>query len=398
MAQGLSPHILTVIQNSFVDKLAGAFGAIDHYAVSLFYIVAGLELVLFGIAWALRQEEALGVFLFKVLKLGVIFFIITSYPYLLQALINGFTSSAFHISADTTAKFFFNPAQLWQYGFDAGVSMLKLAVEYGTANIGMSLIYILLGFGTLLLFALIGAQVILVVVGFYVASLLALLMIPLGAFTLAKNLFEKAVQGVMQAGARVFILVLILGVAVTVWDQFQLKSVSKTMTLEKPLGLFFATLVFWLLCAKLPGMTARLVGRLGGSLFADMQMQSAASAATVNINSSSSGSAAASTTQGPTTAQNNMIAATSVAGSGVQVSGSSAGASSPGSSATNVAANVAATASGGSGNAQSAGAALNAGAKQQKMQQSVNLQNGISAKTLGKLKATFKEALHETKR
>lgn len=101
-----------------------------------------------------------------------------------------------------------------------------------------------------------------------------------------------------------------------------------------------------------------------------------------------------SSTEGTASSQANMIAATSVSGTGVQVSGSSANSGTQqNSAATTVAANVNATSGGG---AQSAGAALSAGAKQQKMQQSVSMQDGISAKTLGKLKATFKEALHES--
>ena len=87
----ISPAVLSTIQNDFVNKLSGAFAATTGYAQDLFYIFAVLEIVLFGLMWAIRQEQAIGQFIFKVVKLGIIFWIIISYPHILQIFINGFT-------------------------------------------------------------------------------------------------------------------------------------------------------------------------------------------------------------------------------------------------------------------------------------------------------------------
>lgn len=280
-ASAASPMILTTIQNDFVNKMSGAFSTIGGYATDLFYLIAVIEIVLFGLAWAMKGEEGISTFVMKIFKLAVVFFIITSYPMLLQGLVGGFTHAAFGIAGNASSAFF-DPSQIWQYGFDAGIKMTKLSVEYGTLNVGMSNLYLILGFGLLILFALIGAQIILMVSAFYVVSLLALLVLPLGAFFGMKNFFERAIESVFRMGARVFALILVLGVAITVWGQFDLSTISKTTTLTQPLGLFFATLVFWILSLKLPGMAVEAIGHIGGSFFSQTAGMKSSSGATAS--------------------------------------------------------------------------------------------------------------------
>ena len=48
----------------------------------------------------------------------------------------------------------------------------------------------LLGLGILTSFSIIGAQIIVIVGGFYLSSLTALILIPFGALTIFKNLFN----------------------------------------------------------------------------------------------------------------------------------------------------------------------------------------------------------------
>lgn len=379
MNGSLSPIVLSMIQHSFIDDLGGAFVRISKMAQQLFYIVAGIELALFGLVWALRQQELLGTFLLKIFKLGLIFFIITMYPQILQALIDGFSKAAFMTVPHDTAKYLFNPAEIWRYGFDTGISLLNLAVSYGTSNDGITLIYVILGFGILLLFALIMAQIILVVVTFYVVALLALLLIPLGAFTPTRNLFERAIESVFSAGARVYALIIVLGVAVSIWSQFNIGAVSQGTTIDVPLGMFCVTLVFWVLMVKLPGLAARAVGRIGGGLL----NEAPASNSSVQVS-------APMAMHGSVSPLAQMAAATSIQPgimSGAAANNVAAGSQVAG--GISVAANVQASsgaAGGGTALSQNIGSKVREGA-------SVN--RGISRETLNKLKATFRQVMNE---
>jgi len=248
----------------------------------------------------------------------------------------------------------------------------------------MGLIYIFLGFGLLVLFTLIGAQIVLVVAGFYVVSLLALLFIPLGAFSPVKNLFEAAIAGVIKMGARVFALILVIGVAVNIWSQFDIGTISTTTTLDKPLGLLFSALVVFVLALKIPTFAADLVGHLGGSLFEPGSSQSSGASATPSVHTTitSTGDGGGGTLSNLAAASS--LTSTSAGGIGMQASGNLASATST----------VTSAGSGKeSGGIQSTQPLM--GQQPGKVAGGSSISRGISNKTLNQLKATFKQAMRE---
>ena len=373
----ITPHVLTYIQQHAIVQLSNQFAWIRHAAMSLFAIVATIELALFGVVWALRQDTGFAALILKIFKLGVIFFLISAYPYLLQHLIDGFSQIAVHGHHSATG-YLFNPAHLWQYGFDGAISLLKLSVTYGTANVGMSMIYLVLGFTILLGFSLIGAQVLLVVLGFYVVSLLALLLLPLGTLGVARGLLHRALQAVIAAGARVFGLILILSIAVQTWQHFALTSWGQTTTLMAPLGLLTSVIVFGYLLVRVPSWCAQAVGDVGGSVFTEQGSSEVVQANTHSVSPSvynvaagsvitPIGTAATTVNTGMTSAQT-MQAATQMTPSHQTV-------------------NVQASVSGLSGSANKLASVAD---KLNKTTSGAQVNQGVSQSTLRKLKARFK--------
>ena len=92
----ISPFIFDTIQNTYINHLLQLFAMMSHYAMQLFYVLAALEIAFFGLIWALKQQELMGQFLFKIIKLGFIFYIITNYASLLSILVNGLTQISLH--------------------------------------------------------------------------------------------------------------------------------------------------------------------------------------------------------------------------------------------------------------------------------------------------------------
>ena len=384
MAVAMNPGIINYVQSGFIQKVNDAFVHVTSYSVHLFYLLAVIELALFGIIWAFRQVDGLSIFVMKLFKLGVIFFVITSFPHLLQALINGFTDVSFGIvshNQDSQAfkDFIFNPAQIWGYGFNAGVSMLKLAVEYGTTNTGVSELYNILGFGTLLLFGLIGTQIVVTVVGFYLVALLALLLMPFGSFTPLKNMFEQAVRHVFVAGVRVFVVILVIGVGIGIWSQTQPVIVTHNTNLLQPLGLFFSGLVIWVMSIQLPGFVSKTVGHFSADLFTGFPQ-------TVNVPQSQ--------TMVSTQASSASSQATQA---GTSITPGTAGVGARDTNAVQSAATVHASSSGATGSTIGAPTQVNKSTAVQgqggKLAQGAEVKLGISNETLRKLKSTFSGAM-----
>lgn len=258
----IDPNVTTKIQSVFLDKLYPAFSKIANYALNLLYLFAVLELAMFGMMWALQRDIAWEKLIFKIIKIGLIFFVIKNYPNLVERIMHSFIKLSGVIVNDAeAAKYVFNPAKLWQYGYDFGVNLLHSAANAGN-NFGLAMIYILLGIGILLVFGLLGIQMVVQMLSFYLVALGSLIFLPFGAFSLGRNMFDKAVQAVFQAGIRLMGLITVIGLAMIIWDSFGLIDIeeNKNPNINQCLGLFFSALLFSYLASYLPKILSQVVG------------------------------------------------------------------------------------------------------------------------------------------
>lgn len=258
----IDPGVITLVQTTFLQHLNTAFGVIAHYAMNLLYIFATLEIVMFGLIFALQRDASWGQLLFKIIKIALIFFIIQNYTWLLDIVIKSFAELAgVVINNAKVSKILFNPANIWQYGYDAGLHLLQVAALGN--NFSLAMIQIFLGIGVLFVFGLLGIQIILQISAFYLVALAGLILLPFGMFNPSRRMFDKAVQAVLQAGIRVMILVIVIGIAVTVWNTFDLSGGEATVTnIANALGLFFSGLLFLCLAIYLPRVAADAVGTI----------------------------------------------------------------------------------------------------------------------------------------
>ncbi|OGT21407.1 MAG: hypothetical protein A3C55_01885 [Gammaproteobacteria bacterium RIFCSPHIGHO2_02_FULL_42_13] len=261
----IDPGAITFAQTMFLDNIMSVFGVVSGYALDLLYIFAAIEIVIFGLLWAFGQS-GWERFFFKVLKIGLIFFIIQNYSYLADVIVRSLVQVGGAVAhTKELESFIFNPAKLWQYGYNEGVMLLKLAAT--GSNIGLPMLYIMLGSGILMVFGLLGIQVVLQLSGFYLVAMTSLLFIPFGTFTPAQGMFNRSVQSVLKAAVRVMVIIMVIGVAVTVWSSFALTSVTPDhlpipFNINQPLGLFFTGLLFLYLAIRLPKMAAESVGSI----------------------------------------------------------------------------------------------------------------------------------------
>ena len=160
-ADTISPMVFNHIHYGFLKHIGHVFETAVADAKMIFISIAVIELVIFGIVWGMRAENVFGEFIFKVVKLTVVFVVISFLPGIAAGMLDSVSAIANSVSNSTDAtKLILNPGYIWKYGFDASISLVKLAVTSGSANSAAGTLYNFLGFGSLFLFALIGAQII----------------------------------------------------------------------------------------------------------------------------------------------------------------------------------------------------------------------------------------------
>lgn len=265
---------LSGIQNQLIAQFSGGFTQLIHIALVLFVSLAVIDIAIFGLVWAFSKRDGMGALVFKVFKIGVVFAIISLSPYLLQHLINGFIYVAAGANHSSATSYMQNPLSILSKVMTPCLATLKLAVDYGSYNIAMALIYIIIAFSILIIFTLIVAQIMLMVLGFYLTASLAMLMIPFGALSIGRDMFAKAIQAVFSMGARVFSILCVVSLLAMTWDSVFTQAVSDTTPMPILLVALVYSIVFGFLMLKIPALAAEAIGKFGGDIFADFNQSS----------------------------------------------------------------------------------------------------------------------------
>jgi hypothetical protein len=260
----LDPSAVNVVQDVIVAELQAGFTRVQAIAWPLLYGFAVLELVLVGLGIALGRRAVASDLLGTVIKIGFIVFLIHNYAYLLQAVLGGFSLIGEGLGGGgvmaTVQEAMAKPAVLWGLGYDPALRLFEVAAKADAQQPGIALIYTGLGFGILLSFGLIAAQVVFAIVAFYVVALVGLLLVPLGIFRPTEGLLDRALGQILAAGARVLATGLIAGALVALWSKLDLHDFKIDTPIDQPIGLWLVAITFALLIIKLPAVAARVVG------------------------------------------------------------------------------------------------------------------------------------------
>lgn len=261
----IDPSSFTLIESVFLQHIASSFDVITRYALNLFYLFATFEIVVIGLICAMYSSVFYGDLLFKILKIGMIFFLIQQFPMILGVIIKSFLQIGDDIlNTKDLYKIIFNPTLIWKYGYDIGLALLKSAsVE---SSLGLIFIQLTLGFGILIFFGLIGIKVVLDVVGFYMTGLISLIILPLAIFFPFRNMIENAVSNILRAGVKVMALGVVVGIAGVVFHNFaslDLNLENYAYNINQLFGVFFTALLFLCFAWYLPSMLSKTIGNIG---------------------------------------------------------------------------------------------------------------------------------------
>ena len=258
---GFDVGVYTAIQSTLIGSFTSILGSITAYSQDLLYLCASIEIVLFALLWAVLGNNGFGKLLFTVLKIGFLLMVINEFDSWLSLLLNTFGQIANQTdNAKTAINLISAPGDIWQYGYNSGVILLKAAAA-DHLSMGLSLLLTILGLGILLVFGLLGARLIITVAAFYLTALIALLFLPFGILKPTADFAYHGLHSVLKSAVALFTLLLIFALATSIWQSNSMQLTDK-FTLNQILAIFFTGLVFLMMSQYLPQIAASAIGRI----------------------------------------------------------------------------------------------------------------------------------------
>lgn len=258
----MDPGILTRLLNSFTFVFTGGFTSLMPEAMFLLRTLAAIELTIVALWWALARDDALVAFLAKALWIGAFIYLVTEWPRLTQALVTSFIQAGLSAGGGgLTIRDFTNPSTIAGFGLEVtGVIFSRLGSLSGLIssirNPHMVFIDGLAALGIVMAFFIMGIQIFISLLEFYLLSMLALLLVPFGVFRFTAFLAERAFGLIFAFGIKLMVLACITAAMLPVLVTLQIPA---DPTLNQVLSLLLASVALCMLSWHAPSVAAALL-------------------------------------------------------------------------------------------------------------------------------------------
>src|SRR5271156_1369701 len=138
------PGILTTLLNAFLAVFSAGPGHLAPAAARILFLMAGIELTLAGLWWALKGENILVGLLQKTLLIGLFAFFVLNWPTFLNAVLNGFIwvgSQAAGSSAAAGLQLIKNPSGIIDQAMRVTYSISQEISSFSLTSIGSIVMY-----------------------------------------------------------------------------------------------------------------------------------------------------------------------------------------------------------------------------------------------------------------
>lgn len=268
--------MLTDMLNIFMQKGIDAIALITPLALGLYG-----TLVLLDFAWTWIQivlnngDNMFKTFVNKTVRYGIYFYIIKNYKMILDQILNSFIKVGLVAGGNTLSKAdATDPTYIMNLGYqlmdkmysfrdlvnqDNGVVNLIIAAAKGeltVAKLFPNFFFWLVSFLIFIAFALIAIQICITWIETYFITSIAVIFLPFAVFRPMAFLAEKAVGAVIGCGAKLMMLLFVIGVSFPILESWQVTGDPNTYESLKLLTCA-GTIAF--LCWQAPAMTASLM-------------------------------------------------------------------------------------------------------------------------------------------
>lgn len=214
MPYPVDPGILTNLLNAFMAAFTLGSSNISGDATRFLYIISAIEITVAALFWALKGEDALIEFIKKTLVIGVFAWFVLNWSNFLNSVGQGFVDLGFKAGGGAASIANFNdPSSIITMGFNA-VSPIDAKIQtLNYLDVGPYIIYGWAMISILAAFAILGIQVFLTQLEFYLITTLALAFVPFGILRWTSFMSEKAFGMVFSLGVKMMVLAFIISVS-----------------------------------------------------------------------------------------------------------------------------------------------------------------------------------------
>jgi type IV secretion system protein TrbL len=251
---------LTTTLTHFISVFQGGYGRLQPTINGVLAGLAAIDIVLFGFWVALGGSDNLTAVIKKVLFLGFWLWFTTAFQTNASAFMHSLVKAGGIAGGNGAAEsLLLDPSQIAGMGLQATAPLAQSlqGISYHLGDMfvfGISYIVIMLSF------VVMGLQVFLAVVEYYLLVTVVAILVPFGVFAPTKFLAEKAIAAVIGAGIKLMVLALLLSSLTPLLSQVRFSGTE--IKLNELWAVLATTLTYAYLVWHVPGTIA---GALAGS-------------------------------------------------------------------------------------------------------------------------------------
>lgn len=262
--QTASPSALDDFLARFTSQVGAGFGLINGDVRTTFAALIVISLGLSALLWAIDENDNVPAALIrKLLLFGFFAWLISNWHPLTLTVIKGFTALGLKAGGDrmSLTDFLNAPSKIVWDGLDVAFELLKYIGRLASEGMGVGffthidtiLVTAIVIIGVILAFVILGVEVVVTVVEFYVVTLISFVMVPFGILTQTSFLAERAIAYVPAVGVKIMALAMVMSIGEQIFTTYV---VSPDPTWQESCGLLVAAIVFLMLALKIPAIAA----------------------------------------------------------------------------------------------------------------------------------------------
>jgi len=210
--------ILTELLNTFTTAFTSGVGYIHGDAKWLLGILIVIDLVL-AVVLNLSDGDHMKTLITKILKYGFFIWLVMDYKTLVQIILDSFKTVGLKAGGGAISTALFNdPSNIATYGIWVTEPIFEFIDNLGAVDVLKNLHKVIIagwtGIVIMLCYFIIGIQIFITYLEFYIVAALALILLPFGVNRRTAFLGEKAIGAVLSFGIKLMVLAFIAAVTV----------------------------------------------------------------------------------------------------------------------------------------------------------------------------------------
>lgn len=258
-----SPAAIDTLLDRYTAQVGSGFGLIQGDVQAVFGTLMVISLGLSALLWALDENQNVPAALVrKILLFGFFAWLITGWHTLTLVVINGFAALGLKAGGGQMGVGdLMQPSKVVADGLEVAFDLIKYIGRIAREGMGTGfflhidaiLVTGLAAIGIILAYLVLGIEIAVTIVEFYIVTLIGFVTVPFGILTQTAFMSERAIGYVVSVGAKIMALALVVSIGEQIFASY---TVSAEPPWEESCGLLLAALTIVMLAFKIPAIAA----------------------------------------------------------------------------------------------------------------------------------------------